>query len=154
VFRFDPRLLNDRPADSFVLERDVRFHDVDAAGIFFFARAFEYITDAFVAFCAANGVYVDQVLRERRWGAPLRHVEADYVRPLFFGHRVEVALVAAHLEDTSATLGYRLANSADGVVHATVQATHVFVDVATFARCSVPDEMRSIIEARCRLWPA
>jgi 1,4-dihydroxy-2-naphthoyl-CoA hydrolase len=154
VFRFDPKSLNDRPADSFALERDVRFHDVDAAGIVFFARAFEYVTDTFVAFCAASGVHVDEVLRERRWGAPLQHVEADYFRPLFFGDRVEVALVAAHLEDTSVTLGYRIANTADGAVHATVQATHVFVDVDTFARRPVPAEMRSIIEAQRRLRPA
>jgi 1,4-dihydroxy-2-naphthoyl-CoA hydrolase len=154
VFRFDPKWLNDRPADSFALERDVRFHDVDAAGIVFFARAFEYVTDAFIVFCAANGVHVDEVLRERRWGAPLRHVEADYVRPLFFGDRVEVALVAARLEDTSVTLGYRIANAADGVVHTTVQAMHVFVDVATLARRQVPEEMRAIIADRCRLWSA
>jgi len=154
VFRFDPKSLNGRPADSFALERDVRFHDIDAAGIVFFARAFEYVIDTFIAFCAAEGLRVDEVLRERRWGAPLRHVEADYVQPLFFGDRIEVALVAAHLEDTSVTLGYRIANCVDGVVHATVQATHVFVDVDTFARRAVPGEMRSIIETRCRLWPA
>jgi 1,4-dihydroxy-2-naphthoyl-CoA hydrolase len=150
VFRFDPQSLKDRPTDSFALERDVRFHEVDAAGMVFFARVFEYVTDTFVAFCSAGGVHVDEVLRERRWGAPLRHVEADYVRPLFFGDRIEVALVAAHLQDTSVTLGYRIANSADGGVHATVQATHAFVDVDTFARRPVPDELRSIIETRCR----
>lgn len=152
MFRFDPKALTEKPPRTFTLERDVRFQDVDAAGIVFFARAFEYVTDVFVAFCAAGGVRVDRVIRERRWGAPLRHVEADYLRPLFFGDRIEVALVAAHLEETSVTLGYRVANTANGVVHATVQAMHVFVNADTFERCPVPSEMRSVIESGCRLW--
>jgi 1,4-dihydroxy-2-naphthoyl-CoA hydrolase len=146
VFRFDSKSLNDKPPGAFAVERDVRLHEVDAAGIVFFARAFEYVSDAFVTLCASGGVRVDEVLRERRWGAPLRHVEAEYLRPLYFGDHIEIALVAAHMEDTSVTLGYRVSTPGDGVVRVTVQATHVFVDGETFTRRPIPPEMRQVLE--------
>src|SRR5512145_2250396 len=88
VHHFDVEQLRKRPPESFAVERDVRFQDVDAAGIVFYPRVLEYFSDAFVAFLTANGTRLAEVLRERRWGAPLRHAEADYFKPLRYGDRI------------------------------------------------------------------
>ena len=146
-FRFDLGRLATRPPGAFALEREVRLQDVDAAGIVFFARLLEYSSDVFVSFCAAHDINLAEVLRHKRWGAPVRHVEAHYLRPLVFGDRVEVALVGAYLEETQATLGYRVARLADGTVTTLVQVLHVFVDAVTFARRPVPDELRLALHA-------
>ena len=146
-FRFDPDRLATRPPGAFALEREVRLQDVDAAGIVFFARLLEYPSDVFVAFCALHHIHLADVLREKRWGAPVRHVEAHYLKPLVFGDRVEVALVAAHLEATQVTLGYRVARVADAAVTTLIQVLHVFVDAATFERRPMPDELRLALVA-------
>jgi YbgC/YbaW family acyl-CoA thioester hydrolase len=148
-FRFDVGRLATRPTGAFALEREVRLQDVDAAGIVFFARLLEYSSDVFVAFCAAHDINLAEVLREKRWGAPVRHLEAHYLRPLVFGDRVEVALVGAHLEEKQATLGYRVARLADGTVTTLVQVLHVFVDAVAYTRRPVPDELRLALCAWC-----
>lgn len=152
MFRFEDSWLSDKPAGSFSVERDVRLQEVDAAGIVFFARTFEYVSDAFAGFCKSHDVELADVLRQRRWGAPLRHVEASYLHPLRFGDRVEVSLVAARIEDTQVTLGYRVALVPEGAVTTLVQSLHVFVDADTFERRSIPQELERAFSASCRLW--
>jgi acyl-CoA thioesterase FadM len=80
--------------------------------------------------------------------APVRHAEADYLKPLRFGDRVEVALVAAHLETmpnpTEVTLGFRIAHT-DGDPAILCQTIHTFVERKTFSRTAVPDELRKAL---------
>jgi acyl-CoA thioesterase FadM len=57
-----------------------------------------YCHDVYVEFLAANDTPLPKVLEQRAWVAPIRHAEADYLKPLKFGDPVEVCLVRAHLE--------------------------------------------------------
>jgi hypothetical protein len=54
----------------------VRLKDVDAAGVGFFARLLEYPSGVFVAFCASHHIDLADALRDKHWGAPVRHAEA------------------------------------------------------------------------------
>ena len=148
--RFDAELLRERPEGAFAVERDVRFQDVDAAGIVFYPRVLEYFSDTFVAFLAAHGTRLAVVLRERSWGAPLRHAEADYFKPLRYGDRIEVAIVRAWVEETEVSIGYRVARVSDAVVASVGQTTHVFVEMEGFRRAAVPEQLRSAFASLVR----
>jgi 1,4-dihydroxy-2-naphthoyl-CoA hydrolase len=139
---------------GFSHELRVRFQDVDAAGIVFFARILDYCHDAYVAFLEAAGCPLDASLREGRWMAPLVHAEADFIRPLRFGERLIVHIVAARLRETSYTLGYRLERPTDGKLApgqlageavAVGQTVHVVVDPQRFTRTAPPEAMRSAL---------
>jgi 1,4-dihydroxy-2-naphthoyl-CoA hydrolase len=147
LHRFERERLLAASPRAFVRERVVRFQDVDAAGIIFFARAFEYFHDAYVEFLDANGAALPAALRERSWAAPLRHAEADYLRPLRFGDQIAVALVAAHVEPTEVTIGYRVARAGSDEVAVVGQCVHTFIDPERFARRPMPDELRMIFES-------
>jgi YbgC/YbaW family acyl-CoA thioester hydrolase len=148
MFRFDRERLKQAPGGGFKLELPVRFQDVDAAGIIFYPRALELCHDAYVAFLEQAGLPLHEVLRGP-WLAPVRHAEADYLKPLRFGDRVEVSLVAAHLETmpnpTEVTLGFRIARVSDHEVAILSQTIHTFVERKTFARTAVPDELRKAL---------
>jgi 1,4-dihydroxy-2-naphthoyl-CoA hydrolase len=144
---FEVETLKRRPEGAFCIERDVRFQDVDAAGIVFYPRVLEYFSDAFIAFLGERGTKLAEVLRENRWGAPLRHAEADYFKPLRYGDRIEVALVRARLEEGEVSVGWRVARCSDGVVTSVGQTVHVFVDMRTFKRCAIPAELRGAFDA-------
>lgn len=148
MFRFDRERLKQAPSGAFKLDVPIRFQDVDAAGIIFYPRAIELCHDAYVAFMELAGLPLHEVIRGP-WLAPVRHAEADYLRPLRFGDRVEIALVAAHLETmpnpTEVTLGFRMARVADGEVAILVQSIHTFVERKTFQRTAVPDELRKAL---------
>ncbi len=109
-----------------------RFQDVDAAGVVFFARVFDYFHDAYLAFMEEGGMPHAEVVRARVWGAPIRRAEADYLSPIRFGDALEVGLVRAAWEGSKLAVGYRLSvrggkTAAVGVTH------HVIVDVAKFS---------------------
>src|SRR5690606_35065652 len=104
MYRFEKRLLGERKASAFSAEVAVKFQDVDAAGIVFFARFFDYVHGAYEGFLTASGSPLPDVLREKSWAAPLRHAEADYLRPARYGDILLVELVAAHSEPSELAL--------------------------------------------------
>ncbi len=144
--RFDPRLLAVRPEWAFAVERDVRFQDVDAAGIVFFPRLLEYCNDVLVAWFAEVGLPLAQALAEGEWGAPVRSCHGEFLKPLRFGDRTEVALVRAATDDTEIALGFRIARLRDGVVAAVAETRHVVLEPRSFTRRPVPEALRKALE--------
>lgn len=130
---------------AFVHRREVRFQDVDAAGIVFFPRLFEYFHDAYMAFYASVGVRIDEVIRARSWIVPLKHAEADYTRPLYFGDELEVSLATARLDGSKLVIGYLVTRGGDEVARG--MTVHIFVDATTFARLEPPAELRDAFNA-------
>lgn len=123
----------------------VRFQDIDAAGILFFARIFDYAHAGYEHFLAECGHALPEVIRDARWAAPLRHAEADYLAPCRFGDQLSVELVAASVEETEISLGFRL-SKVDPPSHASpsvavVQTVHTFVSLPSFERRPVPPEI-------------
>jgi len=150
MFRFERDVLRSARAGSFARERPIRFQDVDAAGIIFYPRALELCHDLYVEFLAEAGQPLHVALKGP-WIAPVRHAEADYVKPLRFGDRVEVALVAAHFGPstpaTEVTLGFRIAVFPDRAPAILAQTVHTFVTRDRFERCAVPDWLREALRA-------
>jgi YbgC/YbaW family acyl-CoA thioester hydrolase len=140
---FSRRELADSAGFAFVERRAVRFQDIDAAGIVFHVRMLEYFHDAYLSFLSASGSPLHESLKQGLWAAPLRHVEADYFKPLRFGDAIDVALVAAHVQATEVTIGYRVKRAEGEEVIAVGQTVHVFVDAKTFRRTDIPDLLRS-----------
>src|SRR5262249_28375712 len=105
----------------------------------------EYFHDAWVEYCDGRGWELHRALRERRFAAPLRHVEADYLKPLRFGDRFDVGIFGVNIEGSDMNIGYRVARP-DGELVATGQTLHVCVDPAAFRRLrSVPEDIRAAI---------
>jgi len=126
----------------------VRFQHVDAAGVVFFARYFEYVHEAYEGFLSAAGTPLSRVLKEQSWAAPLSHVEADYFRPLRLGDELHVQLVAAAVDGSKLTLGWRLVikpKPETQHVVAVVQSVHTFVKMDDFSRTAIPDAILQAI---------
>ena len=132
--------MNEEPAGLHVEPAVVRFQDVDAAGVVFYARIFDYFHDAYVAFLRIRGVPLEEALSDRSWAAPLRHAEADYFRPLRFGDAFTVTLARVDLEETEFRIGYRVDRGAE--VACVGMTRHVSVDPETFRRVALPDALR------------
>lgn len=126
----------------------VPFQDIDAAGIVFFARIFDYFHDAFVAHLRARGIGLHQVIKDGEWGAPLAHAEADYKFPLRFGDEVRVEVVSADVGDTSITIHFRIVSGSDPVrLHSFGKTVHVVIDRRTFRPRPVPPALRAAYQA-------
>ncbi len=122
----------------------VAFQDVDAAGIVFYARVFDYFHDVYVGFLRSRGSPLEAALRDRTWVAPLRHAEADYRRPLRFGDAIEVSIVGVEVSETEFSVRYRI--EAAGGVACEGRTVHVSVDPETFRRNEIPAALRHALE--------
>ena len=77
--------------------RPVRFEEIDAAGIVFFARYLHICHDAMEAvFAPLPGGYC-ALITQRRIGFPAVHTDCEFVAPLRYGDvvRVETSVVRA-----------------------------------------------------------
>lgn len=130
-----------------VFERPVRFEEVDAAGLVFFARFFHYCHDAMEHFFGAlPGGYVDLVMR-RRVGFPAVHAEADYESPLRYGDVARIETSIAKIGTTSATFRYVLGKGGGRVHVATVSHVVVVTDMTTMKARAIPEDVRALFEA-------
>lgn len=102
--------------------------------------------DIYAAFLAFAGAPLPEVVRAGTWIAPVRHAEADYFKPLRFGDPVTVEICRAHVAETEATLGYRIARAEGGEVCVVGQVVHTWVDRATFKRIPIPEPVRRALE--------
>jgi YbgC/YbaW family acyl-CoA thioester hydrolase len=127
---------------AFAYPRVIRFQDVDAAGIVFYPRILEFFHDGYIDFLESRGCHLPAILTDGRWIAPIRHAEADFVRPLRFGDQVEVVIARAKLDETSLVVGYQL-RAKEQQVSAYGQTLHLFLDPANHCRIPVPAIIQS-----------
>ena len=132
---------------SVVYERPVRFEEVDAAGIAFFARFFNWCHEAMERFFdGVPGGYVD-LITKRRVGFPAVHLTADWKAPLRYGDVASIETTIVKVGTTSATLRYVLTRVSDGVHVATIEHVTVATDLDTMTKRPIPDDCRAHLEA-------
>lgn len=127
-------------------QRLVRFPDVDAAGVVFFARYLEWFHDAYFAWLAAHGIDPTKMFEPGGWGTPLVHAEADFQASLVPGDRVGIELRSEKIGGSSFTLSYRMVGE-QAKLHATGRTVHVCLDVTTRRPRPIPAALRTLLEA-------
>jgi 4-hydroxybenzoyl-CoA thioesterase len=130
----------------FVYERAVRFEEVDAAQIVFFARFLQYAHEAMEALLAGlDGGYVRLVV-ERRIGMPAVHVSCDFRSPLRFGDVALIEVRVARVGNKSVTFRYDFLRKRDGVNVATVEHVCAVTDLVAMRAVAIPDDVRALLE--------
>lgn len=113
------------PVDEpFIYHFRIPFHQVDRAGILFFAHVFTHAHDAYEAFMREEELELGGIVAAGQASVPLVHAEADYHHPLRHGDEVRVELAARQTGKTSFTLDYGFFN-AENVRCASVSTVHV-----------------------------
>jgi 1,4-dihydroxy-2-naphthoyl-CoA hydrolase len=144
---FESEALSAAAEPIFSEGRDVRFQDVDAAGIVFFPRIIEYMSDVYISFLTARGMHVPRSIESAEYRIPLVHAEADYFAPMRFGDPIRVEVVALKIGRTSFQVGYRVRH-ADGRIAAVGQTAHVTVGLPDFKPIPLPEELRAALESK------
>jgi 4-hydroxybenzoyl-CoA thioesterase len=124
----------------------VRFEEIDAAGIVYFARFFTWCHDAMAAMLEPlDGGYV-ALVRGRNLGFPAVHVEADYVSPLRFGDEVRIAIHVERAGRSSVAMRFELTRGDDGRKVATVRHVMVLTDLTVLKSAPLPEDVRAVFE--------
>lgn len=117
----------------------VRLHDVDGAGVVFFARLFVHAHDAYEEFMSQLGAGLDTLIGEGA-ALPVAHAGADCLVPLRHGEAIGVELAIGRLGRTSFTVEYVF--RAAGEVRARLETVHVFLDPHSRQPAALPQALR------------
>ena len=133
--------------------RPIKFEEVDAANIVFFARFMSYAHEAMEFFFSSlHGGYAGLVTT-RRIGLPAVHIEVDFKSPLRYGEALRIETSVARIGRRSATMRYRMVRAHDEVLSADLRHTVVTTDLNTLTSCPMPEDVRALLSAHLELEP-
>ncbi len=124
----------------------VGMSSVDAAGIMFFPELLRHAHDAYEAFMKHLGHELRQMLATGQLLLPIRHTEADYLRPMGLGSECVARVGVSRIGKTSYRIVYRFLNEG-GQACARAETVHVCVDTATGRPTTVPEALRHALQA-------
>jgi 4-hydroxybenzoyl-CoA thioesterase len=129
-----------------VYERPIKFEDVDAANIVFFARFFNYGHEAMESLLGElDGGYARLIL-ERKIGMPAVHCEADFMTPLRFGDVARIQVTVPRIGHKSCTYHYAFYRQKDGAKIATLIHVCAVSDLVQLKAIPIPDDVRALLE--------
>ncbi len=118
-------------------------HDIDAAGVMFFAHYFRHAHDAYETFMAKIGFGLADMIGNRSM-LPLVHSEADFLLPVRHGEQLSVNLQLERIGTTSFTVRYSFLNP-QGEESARLKTTHVMLNPEEGKPMTLPDALRRVL---------
>ncbi|MEZ4373371.1 MAG: thioesterase family protein [Polyangiaceae bacterium] len=126
----------------FRYRREVRFQEVDAAGLMFFPNFLVICHEAMEDFFGELGGGYAGLIRGRSLGLPCVGLETQFFAPLRHGEVFDVELRVLKLGNSSLVLGYRFVCSER--LCAEVRQTVVLTDLQRLQSTSMPEDVRAL----------
>ena len=130
---------------SFTTQLQVRFGDVDPAGIVYYPKVYDFIHEAFEELWDVFiGRRYYHLMGEEHLGFPLVHSEVDFKHPLRFGERPLVRVTCFKLGKSSVGLRYQM--TVEGTLCVEAEMTVVCVKLETLASTPIPEDYKRKFE--------
>jgi 1,4-dihydroxy-2-naphthoyl-CoA hydrolase len=132
---------------AFTYRRTVRFADTDAAGVVFFPNYFAICHEAYEESLAAVGIELRSFFSEHGVMVPVSKSQAEYLRPLTCGDKVDVVLTPLLLAPDSYAISYEVRRTGPPEkVAARVRTEHICVSSRGRERHPIPPAIAAWIE--------
>ncbi len=136
-----------------VLDRPIKFEEVDAAGIVFFARFVNFAHEAMEHFFAGiEGGYAGLIM-DKRVGFPAVHVEVSFASPVRYGDTLRIETTTCKVGTRSAVFHYRMRDAKTGALAADFKHTVVISDLVAMRSCDMPADVRALLLAHLEADP-
>lgn len=143
--RTAPTTDSQRSSSPFTMRERVRWSDVDAAGVVYFAsylRLFEAVeTEMF----RSAGLTLQLMSDHFRLWLVRRQVVCDYLQPILLDQEVDLSAYVAGLGNTSMEIGFLVREASSGTLAATAVFRIVAVSRDGFAATPVPRPIRDAL---------
>jgi 1,4-dihydroxy-2-naphthoyl-CoA hydrolase len=128
--------------------RTVHFADTDAAGAVFFANYLAICHEAYEEALSASGVDLRRFFSDEGVVVPIAKSEAEYMRPISCGDKLEVAVTPAALSENSFEIRFEITRlGPPAKCAARIRTEHVCIDSKTRARKLLPAAMSGWLRA-------
>src|ERR1044071_3585447 len=126
----------------------VRFGDVDKAGIVYYPRIFHYLHIAQEDFFAEYvGTAYDRLINEDRIGFPTVSDSTDFLKTLNYGDVLEVVVHISRVGQSSATFEFRIYKQGSDELRVRSSQVKVAVNMDTWEKVAIPEKYRAIFNA-------
>lgn len=130
----------------FTTHAQVRFADIDAAGIVFYPRYFEMLNGAVEDWFAQDlGMDFATMHLDAKIGVPTVKLETVFVSPSYLGDRLDITITPQRLGRTSC--GIAVSFSGEGRERLQAQVVLVCMDLTNHRPVEWPEGIRAAIEA-------
>lgn len=128
---------------SFTYHRTIHFKDTDAAGVVYFSNALNICHEAYEALLETLKIDLKRYFSGQDLAVPIVHAEIDFMRPMYCGDQIYVALSGTLQLENSFTLKYEIyQNDLESDKPIAVASTrHVAIDPLTRKRSALPSEL-------------
>jgi 4-hydroxybenzoyl-CoA thioesterase len=127
---------------------EVRFGDIDQAGIVYYPRFLHYFHIALEEFFSHElGIDYPTVVLRHRIGLPTVHLETDFRKPLRYGDVFEVEVRVLSVGETSIKFGYTAFFEGQDIVALEGHNITVCIEMHTFEKKKVPGWLREKLAA-------
>ncbi len=141
-----------KPEHWLSLRRDVRFGEIDSAGVIHFYQLLRWCHEAWEESLQRYGLQASDVFpvannegKPLQVALPIVHCEADFRAPIRTGHSLEVKLSPERIDMGSFQVQTKFQREGDFVAMGLIR--HVAIDVQTRQRSSLPEGINLWLEA-------
>lgn len=124
----------------------IRLFHTDAANLIFYSNLFNLAYECYEEFLETSGFSVSKILSEKKILVPVVHAEADYIKPITLGDKIEIRMSLAYLGKSSYKLVYDFYNVNKEKV-AQVKTVHVLLNNDNYKPDKIPQELLSILKS-------
>lgn len=119
----------------------------DAAGVIYFTEALDLAHEAAEAFLESVGIPLRSLLAPGQVKLPVVHAEADYMRPVRPGDRLELRLSSLRVGHSSITFEWVAAHDTGDEAFRT-RIVHACIDADRGTGVTVPESIRASLAPR------
>ena len=133
-------------AKSFSIRERVRWSDADAAKIIFYGAYIRFFELAESEMFRSAGLTYSRMYDDLKIWLPRVHIQCDFQSIAKLDDLLEVTVHVSKIGGSSIHLSFQVTRVEDGETTATAQFVLVSVDRDSFAKVSVPSEIRAHLE--------
>jgi len=131
------------PSGLYTYSFTTRMHDIDAAGVVFFARFFYHIHNAYEDFLNHHHSGISTILNTD-YILPIKHSEADFKVPVLLNETIVIHIFLAGINTNEFSLSYHLYDTANKL-RAKAFTQHICLDRETKKRKVLPDSLTKLL---------
>ncbi|MBD2099378.1 thioesterase family protein [Leptolyngbya sp. FACHB-261] len=122
--------------------RTVRFEDTDAAGVVYFANFLKMCHEAYEESLAASGIDLKLFFRSGPTAIPIVHASVDFLKPIFCGDQLTIALTAEQFSGDTFTITYAISTGLPESAVGKALTRHICIDPGSRTRKALPEEIK------------
>jgi acyl-CoA thioester hydrolase len=134
-------------SEPFRTNRRVEFAETDQAGIAHFSNFFRWMESAEVDFLIARGLNVSLGWNNQKLGFPRVSASCDYVRPVTFMDRVDIAVTVERVGTKSVTYAFEFTKAGQPVARGRITSVCCLVKPGHgIEAVEIPDGLRALLQ--------